>query len=151
METTQCPLFPVPLPLSPGLCASPGLLFCFHLLCCIQRRIQETENLVPGAAPCTPPAVWGQCPNTARCPPRATWKASGSPPMSACPEHQNSGGTWALSHSPLSQVPTPCRISSMFWIRSFLHFAFSLTVVSMLSMESSEAEILLSSYSVGDL
>jgi hypothetical protein len=39
----------------------------------------------------------------------------------------------------------------MFWIRSFLHFAFSLTVVSMLSMESSEAEILLSSYSVGDL
>jgi hypothetical protein len=30
----------------------------------------------------------------------------------------------------------------MFWVRSFLHFAFSLTVVSMFSMVSSASEIL---------
>jgi hypothetical protein len=30
----------------------------------------------------------------------------------------------------------------MFWVRSFLHFAFSLTVVSMFSMVSSTPEIL---------
>jgi hypothetical protein len=29
----------------------------------------------------------------------------------------------------------------MFWVRSFLHFAFSLTVVSMFSMISSASEI----------
>jgi hypothetical protein len=35
-------------------------------------------------------------------------------------------------------------ISWMFWIRSFLHFAFSLTVLSMFSKVSSVPEILLS-------
>jgi len=39
----------------------------------------------------------------------------------------------------------------MFWVRSFLHFAFSLTIVSMFSMVPSAPEILSSfSYSVGD-
>jgi hypothetical protein len=32
--------------------------------------MRETENLVPGAAPCPPLAVWGQGLNTARCPPK---------------------------------------------------------------------------------
>ena len=42
-------------------------------------------------------------------------------------------------------------ISWMFWVRSFLHFAFSLTVVSMFSMGSSIPEILFYLlYSVGD-
>jgi hypothetical protein len=31
-------------------------------------------GLVPGAAPCQPPAVWGQWHNTARYPPGASWK-----------------------------------------------------------------------------
>jgi hypothetical protein len=35
-----------------------------------------------------------------------------------------------------------CWISCMFWFRSFLHFAFSLTVVSMFSMVFSAPEIL---------
>ena len=35
-------------------------------------------------------------------------------------------------------------ISWMFWVRTFLHFAFSLTVVSLFSMISSSSEILLS-------
>jgi hypothetical protein len=39
-------------------------------------------------------------------------------------------------------------ISRVFWVRSFLHSAFSLTVVSMFSMLSSAPEILYSS-SVG--
>jgi hypothetical protein len=36
-----------------------------------------------------------------RCPPRAEWKASGSPSASACPEHRrNSGLIWAIFHPP---------------------------------------------------
>ena len=39
------------------------------------------------------------------CSPRAEWKASSCPPMSACPEHrQNSGGMWILP-PPLHQGP----------------------------------------------
>ena len=53
-----------------------------------------------GAAPCSPPIEWGQCP------PGAKWKASGSPPMSTCPEHRrNSGGAWAILPPPLSPGP----------------------------------------------
>ena len=52
--------------------------------------------------------------------------------------------------SSLSSIPIILRfgllivswISWMFWVRSFLHFAFSLTVVSMLFMVSSAPEIL---------
>jgi hypothetical protein len=52
--------------------------------------------------------------------------------------------------SSLSSIPVILRfgllivfwISWMFWVRSFLHFAFSLTVVSMFSMVSSAPEIL---------
>jgi hypothetical protein len=35
----------------------------------------EAKNLVPGAALCSPPTVWGQWLNTAKCPLRATCKA----------------------------------------------------------------------------
>ena len=86
-----------PLPLSPGLSAAPGPLFCSQL----RRGMPEAENLVPGAAPCPSPAMWSQWPNTARCPPGAAWKVSGSPPTSACPEHRNSGGMRTPSYSPL--------------------------------------------------
>ena len=34
-------------------------------------------------------ARWGQA---TRCPPGAKWKASGSPPMSTCPEHRRDSG-----------------------------------------------------------
>jgi hypothetical protein len=52
--------------------------------------------------------------------------------------------------SSLSSIPSILRfgllivswISWMFWVRSFLHFAFSLTVVSMFFMVSSAPEIL---------
>jgi hypothetical protein len=52
--------------------------------------------------------------------------------------------------SSLSSIPIILRfhflivsyISCMFWVRSFLHFVFSLTVVSMFSMVSSAPEIL---------
>ena len=99
--TMQCPLSLCSLPLSLGLSATLGPLFCSQLLC----GMPETENLVPGAAPCPPPAVWGQWLNTARCPPRAVWKASASPLTFGCPEHWNSGRMWALSHFPLSYTP----------------------------------------------
>jgi hypothetical protein len=62
---------------------------------------QSLENLVPGANPCPPPAVWGQWLHTARCPPGASWKVSCSPPASACSEHRNSGLTQAFSPTPL--------------------------------------------------
>jgi hypothetical protein len=99
--TTQYPPFPCPLPLSPGPSAALGPLFCSQLLCHIQRGMPETENLVPGAAPCPPPAMRGQWLHTARCPSGAEWKVSGSPPPSARPEHGNPGGTRALSPTPL--------------------------------------------------
>jgi hypothetical protein len=86
-------LCPLPIPHCP--------LFCSLLLCHMQCGMPETENLVPGAAPRPPPAMWGQWLHTARCPPGATWKASGSPPMSAHSEHRNSGRTWDLSLPPL--------------------------------------------------
>ena len=73
MGTMQCPLSLCSLPLSLGLSATLGPLFCSQLLC----GMPETENLVPGAAPCPPPAVWGQWPNTARCPPGATCLLAG--------------------------------------------------------------------------
>ena len=72
--------------------AAPGPLFCSQLLHCIQHRMLET---------CPPTPMWGQWLHTARCPPGATWKASGSPPVSASQEHQNSGRIWALSPTPL--------------------------------------------------
>jgi hypothetical protein len=43
--------------------------------------------------PLSSPIEWGQW---LRCLPGVEWKASGSPPMSVCPEHRrNSGWTWA--------------------------------------------------------
>jgi hypothetical protein len=66
-----------------------------------------------GDCPLSTSTVWGQWLHTASCPPGAKWKASGSPPMSACPEHRNSGGTGVLSlplfplhlHSPHNPSP----------------------------------------------
>jgi hypothetical protein len=90
--------------MSPGPSVTLGPLFCSQLLCHIQCGMPETEKLVPGVAPCLPNAVWGQWLHTTRCPPRATWKGSGSPPESACPELQNSGWSRALSYT---HGPTP--------------------------------------------
>jgi hypothetical protein len=67
---------------------------------------RESGNLVPMTAPCPPPAKSGQWLHIARHPPRATWKACGSPPESCestCPEHQNSG--WTGSFPLLSPHP----------------------------------------------
>ena len=58
--TTQRPLSLCPLPLSLRPSVTQGPLFCSQLFRSIQRGMLETENLVPGAAPCPPPAVWGQ-------------------------------------------------------------------------------------------
>jgi hypothetical protein len=77
----------------PGPSAAPGPLFCPQLLRSIQPGMLEAENLVPGAAPCTPLAVWCQWLNTVRCPPRAMWKACA---VLLCLPAQNS------SQSPLS-------------------------------------------------
>ena len=63
-------------------------------------------HLVSGAAPCPPPAMWGQWLHTARCPPRAKWKASGSPPTSACPEHRWNSGR-ACAFPPFLSSPGP--------------------------------------------
>ena len=76
----------------------------------IQHGMPETDNLVLGASPCPPPAMWGQWLHTARCSPRAVWKASGSPPMSTCPEHRNSGGMRALSLPALPLHPQPRKV-----------------------------------------
>jgi hypothetical protein len=89
-----------------------GPLFCFQLLCHIQCGMPETENLVPEAAACPPPTVWVHWLHTARCPPRAEWKASWSPPASAYPEQRNSGQTWTLSLPTLSLHPQPHRWTS---------------------------------------
>ena len=78
-----------------------------QLLHSIQNGMPETENLVPGAAPGPPPAEWVQWLHTARCPPRAKWKASGRPPSSACPGLKNSGWTQALPLPPLPIHPHP--------------------------------------------
>jgi hypothetical protein len=95
------------LPLSSGPSASLGPLFCSQLVCLIQHGMQEAENLVSGAAPCPPPALWGQCLHT------ATWghvESMCSPPISTSPEHQNSVGhgcSPTLLFPPHSQ---PCTI-----------------------------------------
>jgi hypothetical protein len=95
------------LSLGPG--AALGPLFCSQLLCCIQRGMPETENLVPGAALVYPL----QCGVSGFTQPdahlRAEWKVSGSPPMSRCPEHRNSGQMWALSLPSLPLHPHPHR------------------------------------------
>ena len=72
------PVPPFPLPSLPFLSrpsATPRPLFCSQLLHRIQRGVPEAENLEPVAAPCPPPAVWGQWLNTARHPSGAMWKA----------------------------------------------------------------------------
>ena len=97
LRTLTCVATSHPLPSS----HIPGAPILFSAFCHIQREMPETENLVLGVVPCPSPAVWGQWLHTARCPPGAMWKVSGSPPMSACPEHRNSGQTWAFSLSPL--------------------------------------------------
>jgi hypothetical protein len=76
-----------------------------------------------GGCPFPPPAllhaVQGQWLHTARCPPGALWKASRSPPLSACPEHRNSGLT-GLSPSLLFPYyhPPPPRLQYHFDFRN---------------------------------
>ena len=111
-EPPSTPSPSAPLPFLSGPSATLEPLFCCQHLSHIQCGMLETENLVPGASPCPPPTVWGQWPNTARCPPGAKWKASSSPPTFTCPEHRNSGRTWALSHCPLSPTPTALALHS---------------------------------------
>jgi hypothetical protein len=101
--TTQDPLFPPALSsLISVPKAAPGAPYSVHH---IQLGMPEAENLVPGAAPFPPPAVWGQWLNTVRCPPRATCLTvlQVTPPP-CCPEHWNSGRTQALSPTPLFPI-----------------------------------------------
>ena len=82
--------------------------------------------LVSGAAPCPPPAMWGQWLHTARCPPKAEWKVFGCPPMSACPEHRrNSGQMWAI----LPTTPSPALISFHIFGAKFSFFMKSMTIL----------------------
>jgi hypothetical protein len=53
---------------------------------------------------------------TARHQPRSTWKVCGSPPMSALPEHWNSGGVWVFSHSLYFPMPTAPHIVTNFCV-----------------------------------
>ena len=94
LGTTQRHLSLCPLPLSPGPSATLGPLFCSQLLRRIQCGMLEIENLVPGAAPRPPPVVWGQWPNTARCPAGAT-----------CLPAQSTGTLEGCGHSPTLLVP----------------------------------------------
>ena len=107
VETIQRPLSPCPLlPSAPGLSAAPEPPFCSQLFRGIQHGMLEAGNLVSRTAPCPPPAEWGHWLPAARHPPGAAWKAYGTPPICACPEHGNAGGSRVLSHSPLSPTPT---------------------------------------------
>jgi hypothetical protein len=78
------------------------------------------------------PRAWVLWLPTARHPPGATWKVCGSPPMSARPEHQNSGWCGVFSHSFYSPQFTPCvlyegphlwvELSVGVWRKSILQF-----------------------------
>jgi hypothetical protein len=98
-----------PLPSSFILCesATPGASILFSAP--LPYPAWDVRNWEPGmgAAPCPPPAVWDQWLHTHRCPPEVMWKASASPPVSACPEHRNSGQMRALSLPPFPLHPAP--------------------------------------------
>ena len=72
--------------------------FSSQLFHSIQHGSSEAENLVPRAAPYPPPTELGKWLNTARHPPKTTWKAHCSTPASAHPEHWNFGVTQVLSY-----------------------------------------------------
>ena len=57
MGAIQCPLSPFSSFLLRAVCC-PRALFCSQILCHIQHGMLEIENLVPGAAPCPPSAMW---------------------------------------------------------------------------------------------
>ena len=97
---SPCPLLPSP----PGPSAAPGSLFCSQLLHHIQGGMPEAENLVPGAAPCPPPVVWGQWLNTARCPPGLCGK---HPAVLPCLPAQSTGTLAGASSLLLPSSPTP--------------------------------------------
>ena len=83
--------------LGPG--AALGPLFCSHL-CSIQHEMPDTENLVRGL-PLVHPPLSGVSGFTQ---PDAHSGLSGKraqSSVSTCPEHRNSGWTWALSLPPL--------------------------------------------------
>jgi hypothetical protein len=56
-------------------------------------------------APCPPPRA-GSVASYSQTPTQDVWKACNSPPVSACPEHQNCGGTRVFSHSLYFPMPT---------------------------------------------
>jgi hypothetical protein len=66
-----------------------------------------------GGCPLSTSVTWARWLYTARCPPRTEWKASSSPPVSACPEHRNSGWMRALSLPPLLLHPHAQNSSSL--------------------------------------
>jgi hypothetical protein len=107
---SPCPLLTSAL----GLRAVPGSLFCSQLFWgfhwCMGYPKLGTWCL--GLPLVHHPQSWGPWLHTARHSPRAAWKACGSPPSSAHPEHRNSDGTRALSHSPLPPTPTAPQSSS---------------------------------------
>ena len=107
------PALPLPLPsppFIPGPSAAPGALFCSQLLCRIQCGMLEAENLVPGAAPCLPPAP--PCGVSGLTQPDTHPGPCGKHAQSSrvrCPEHQNSGGG-GFSPTPLFPPhPRPCK------------------------------------------
>ena len=113
MGTTQHPLSPCPLfPSFLGPSAAPGPLFYSQLLYCIWREMPRLRTWYLGLPLVHYPlcGVSGFTQPDAHLGPRG-WKAC-SLPMSAHPEHRNSGRTWVLSHSPLAQHPQPHSPSS---------------------------------------
>ena len=67
----------------------------------------ESIGAITGGCPLSNHCHVGSGLHTARCPSWSEWKVSRSSPMSTCPEHRNSGGTWALSLPPLLLHPQP--------------------------------------------
>ena len=115
-EPPSTSLFPCPLlPLAPGMTELP-LAPPFHsqLFCGVHRCMgcPKLGTWCLGLPLVHHPPSWGPWLHTARHSPRAAWKACGSPPSSAHPEHRNSDGTRALSHSPLPPTPTAPQSSS---------------------------------------
>ena len=126
-EPPSAPLYPCPLlPSALGLTErSPSPSFCSQLFQGVQRymRYPRLGTWCLGLPLIHYPPSWGQWLHTARSPSGASWKASSSPLLSACPEHRNSGQTRALflpAPSPKPTAPQPATATQTGFLRGRL-------------------------------